>query len=120
MNKKAKRNIRHLKVRKKVVGSKDKPRLVVFRSNKNIYAQIIDDQDAKTLAASSSVKMKSLSKSGSAQTKKINQAEQVGQILAQLAIKKKITNVVFDRGGNKYHGRIKALADGAKKGGLKF
>lgn len=119
MNKRNKKQRRHLKVRKKVSGSLDKPRLVVFRSNKNTYAQIIDDQEAKTIVSSNSAKISTGSKSEN-QSKKIMSAHETGQKLAQLAVKKKITKVVFDRGGYKYHGRIKALAEGARKGGLKF
>ena len=120
MNKKYKRKIRHLKVRKKVFGSDKKPRLAVFRSNKNIYAQLIDDIKSTTLASISTLKIKATTKNDAEKTKKFGQAEKAGEALAKIAIKNKINEVVFDRGGFKYHGRIKALADAAKKGGLKF
>ena len=120
MNKKYKRKIRHLKIRKKVFGSDKKPRLAVFRSNKNIYAQLIDDIKSTPLASISTLKIKATTKNDAEKTKKFDQAEKAGELLAKMAIKNKINKVVFDRGGFKYHGRIKALADAAKKGGLKF
>ncbi|MBI2600057.1 50S ribosomal protein L18 [Candidatus Daviesbacteria bacterium] len=103
---------KHLKVRKKINGTKEKPRLSVFRSDKHIYAQIIDDQTGKTLAAKSDLKLKKTSKKELSFT--------VGKNLAEKAKKLKIVSVVFDRGGFLYQGRIAELAKGAREGGLKF
>lgn len=109
---------RKRRVRKTVRLAKDRPRLSVFRSNKFIYAQIIDDARGKTLA---SFTEKELSKEQLAKSKsKEEKASLVGEEIAKLAKKAKITKVVFDRGGYKYHGRVKALAEGARKGGLEF
>lgn len=102
---------RHYKIRKKVVGTKDRPRLSVFRSNQHIYAQIIDDIASKTLVALSDIK-----ETGT----KLQKAYNVGKNLAQLALKFKIKTVVFDRGGFLYQGRIAQVAKGAREGGLKF
>lgn len=112
MDKRERRNIRHLKIRKKVSGQSSKPRLAVFRSNKYIWAQIIDDKLAKTLIAESDKKVEAGTK--------IERAKQTGLNLAKLAIKKNLKKVVFDRSGYKFHGRIKALAEGAREGGLNF
>jgi large subunit ribosomal protein L18 len=105
-----KRKIRHKRIRSKVSGTSSKPRLSVFRSAKRIYAQIIDDQKQKTLV---SVK-------GPEAEKKTVSARLTGEMIAQKALEKKITQVVFDRGGYKYHGRVKELAEGARSKGLKF
>ncbi len=105
---------RHRRVRRKVMGMPDQPRLTVFRSNKGIYAQVIDDIDGKTIVSASSREVKD---SG---INKTQAAEKVGQLLAAKAKEKNIDKVVFDRGGYLYHGRVKALADGARKGGIKF
>ena len=113
------RKKRHLKIRKKIVGTTNKPRLSVFRSNKNTYAQIIDDSNSKTLVSTSSTTFKS-TKNDETKSQKIIMATLTGEKLASLALKQKITKIIFDRGGYKFHGRIKALAEGAKKGGLKF
>lgn len=102
---------RHQTVRKGVKGVATKPRLAVFRSSSHIYAQLIDDSISKTLLAQSDSKLTGT---------KTEKAFNVGKGLAQLAVKKDIINVVFDRGGFLYHGRIKALANGAREGGLKF
>lgn len=101
------------RLRKKIAGDEKRPRLSVFRSGQHIYAQLIDDENGKTLAASSSLKF---TKKG---TKK-EIAKLVGENIAELASKKKIQNAVFDRGGFIYHGRLKSLAEGARSGGLKF
>lgn len=114
MNKKAQKQTRHARVRRKINKSKSLPRLVVFRSNKFIYAQIIDDLVAKTLVSTSDLKMKSQKLS------KIEKAKEIGVNLAKEAVKKNIKKVVFDRGGYKYHGRVKAVAEGAREGGLTF
>jgi len=109
---------RHSRIRTKVFGNPEKPRLSVYRSLAEIYAQIIDDEKGITLVSSSSIdkeiktKMKGL--------KKTEQAALVGKILAERAQAKQVTSVVFDRGGNKYNGRVKALADAARQAGLKF
>ncbi len=112
------RERRHRSVRKNISGSPEKPRLSVFRSLAEIYAQVIDDEAGHTLAAASSIdqelreKVKGL--------KKNEQARQVGQLVAKRAIEKGIKQVVFDRGGFRYIGRVKALADGAREAGLEF
>ena len=100
------------RVRNKISGTAARPRLSVFRSNKQIYAQVIDDETAKTLVSASSLGMEAMPKK--------EQAAKVGEALAQKAIEAGITTVVFDRNGYLYHGRVKELADGARKGGLKF
>ena len=105
---------RHKRVRSKVFGTAERPRLVVFRSNSGIEAQLVDDVDAKTLAAASWLHLKSFKGDKSAQ------AAEVGKLLAQKATQAGIETVVFDRGGYLYHGRVKALADAAREGGLKF
>jgi len=105
---------KHLRVRKKVSGTPDKPRLCVFRSNKNIEAQIIDDVKGVTLCSSSSTQLK-LTDGGNAAG-----AAKVGADLAKKALAKGIEIVCFDRGGYLYHGRVAALADAAREGGLKF
>ncbi len=104
----------HLRIRSKISGSPERPRLNVFRSNKGIYAQVIDDISGKTLAAASS---KSLS---NFQGNKTQQAAAVGKLVAEKAKSAGVMTVVFDRGGYLYHGRVKALADGAREGGLVF
>ena len=108
------RQRRHERVREKVSGTPECPRLVVFRSNKNIEAQIIDDTKGITLVASSSVALK-LSDGGNKEG-----AAKVGADLAKKALEKNIAKVVFDRGGYVYHGRVAALADAAREGGLQF
>ncbi|MFN2567074.1 MAG: 50S ribosomal protein L18 [Gemmatimonadaceae bacterium] len=108
----AQRHRRHLRVRKKVSGTAERPRLVVFRSDKHIYAQLVDDDTGRTIATVSSLKV--------ADGKKSEKAAEVGKQVAVIAKDKGITRVVFDRGGYKYHGRVKAVADGAREGGLEF
>lgn len=112
------RERRHKRVRKRILGTLKKPRLVVFRSLNHIYAQIIDDLKGETLVAASSLskEIKDKVKGGG----KIKSAYAVGELLAQKALAKKIEKVAFDKGGYLYHGRVKALAEGARKGGLKF
>jgi large subunit ribosomal protein L18 len=109
------RKKRKARIRKKVNGSAERPRLVVFRSNKHIYAQIIDDLAGATLASAST-----LSLEGDNIRLTVENAKMVGKKVAEEAIKKSITSVVFDRNGFVYHGRIKAVADGAREGGLNF
>ena len=107
---------RHERVRNKVTGTSNVPRLNVFRSNSNIFAQIIDDEASKTLVSASSIdKELKLENGGNTEA-----AEKVGELLAKRAKKAKISKVVFDRGGYLYHGRVKALADAARKNGLEF
>ena len=106
---------RHVRVRGKISGTAECPRLNVFRSNSNIYAQLIDDVKGVTLAAASSVE-KEFEGSGSNK----EGARKVGQMIAKRAADKGITEVVFDRGGYLYHGRVMELAEGAREGGLKF
>ncbi|WP_017257524.1 50S ribosomal protein L18 [Pedobacter arcticus] len=102
-------------IRKRITGSPERPRLSVFRSNKGIYAQIIDDNDGKTLVAASSSE-----KDFSANGNKIDQSKEVGKKVAEKAIAAGIKEVVFDRNGYLYHGRVKSLAEGAREGGLIF
>lgn len=111
------RTKKRLKIRSKIQGTVQRPRLSVFRSGKHIYAQLIDDQKGQTLVSFSDQLI------GETKGKKISKIEKaaiVGQKLAQLAQKEKIKEVIFDRGGFLYHGRVKALADGAREGGLIF
>lgn len=109
------RKKRKTRIRKKLNGNSQRPRLVVFRTSKHIYAQIIDDNAGITLASAST-----LAFAGDARRLTCDNAKLVGQKIAEEAIKKSITSVVFDRNGFVYHGRIKALADGAREGGLNF
>ncbi|BAZ45040.1 ribosomal protein L18 [Chondrocystis sp. NIES-4102] len=108
---------RHRRVRKKVSGTPERPRLCIFRSNNHIYAQVIDDVAQHTLVAASDFNIESKSSTTGA-TCEVSAA--VGQLIAQRAIEKGIAKVVFDRGGNLYHGRVKALADAAREAGLDF
>ena len=103
---------RHLRVRKKVEGSPARPRLVVTRSAKNTFAQLVDDTAGNTLASASTLEIRS------ADGDKTAKAKQVGALLAERAVKAGISAAVFDRGGYSYHGRVAALADGAREGGL--
>ncbi|MBQ7129270.1 MAG: 50S ribosomal protein L18 [Clostridia bacterium] len=112
---KAARQKRHKRVRSKIVGTQARPRLSVFRSLSNIYAQVIDDSTGKTLVSASSVEKGFEGNGGNKEA-----AKKVGQTVAERAVKAGITEVVFDRGGNIYHGRVKELAEGAREGGLKF
>ncbi len=100
------------RIRKKVFGTTERPRMSVFRSNKQIYVQIIDDLAGKTLASASSLGLEAMPK--------IQQAEKVGELVAKKALEAGISSVVFDRNGYLYHGRVKQLADAARKGGLNF
>ena len=106
---------RHKRVRSKISGTAERPRLNVFRSNTNIYAQIIDDISGVTLASASSLDKEITGNGGNKEA-----AREVGKLVAQRAADKGITEVVFDRGGYVYHGRVKELAEGAREGGLKF
>jgi large subunit ribosomal protein L18 len=115
VDKKASREKRHLRVRKKVFGTAERPRLSVFKSEKNIYAQVIDDINGVTLVAASSLDKDFPEKGGNKEGAKL-----VGEIVAKRAIEKGIDVVVFDRGGYIYHGRIQELAQAAREAGLKF
>ena len=114
-NTKAQRLHRHKRVRGKISGTPERPRLNVFRSETNIYAQVIDDVNGVTLAAASS-----LEKGFACDGTKTDAAKKVGQLVAERAKAKGIETVVFDRGGYVYHGRVQALAEGAREGGLQF
>ncbi|MBS4012451.1 MAG: 50S ribosomal protein L18 [Bacteroidetes bacterium] len=104
------------RIRKKIFGTQERPRLTVFRSNKQIYAQIIDDNEGVTIASASSVS-KEVSETPAV---KSEIAKQVGKLIAEKAKQKGVEQVIFDRNGYLYHGRIKSLAEGAREGGLKF
>jgi large subunit ribosomal protein L18 len=112
------RKRRHLRVRARVIGNVARPRLCVFRSLKNIHAQVIDDSTGHTLVAASSLDTDIKSKI--AGKKKTEVAQQVGTLIAQRALDKGIKKLAFDRGGYQYHGRVKALAEAARKAGLDF
>jgi len=112
--KQEKRYKRHKRIRSKVKGTKERPRFSIFRSNQYIYVQLIDDVNGKTLV---SLNDRDIKKS---KLSKIETAKKIGKEIAKKALEKKISKVVFDRGGYKYHGRIKAVADGAREGGLIF
>jgi len=114
--KRQRRERRHRRVRGKAIGTPDRPRLCVYRSLKHIYAQVIDDLAGKTLAAAST-RDKDFAGAG---TGNASAAATVGERLAERATAAGVSAVVFDRGGFRYHGRVKALADGARKGGLRF
>ena len=121
MSVKSKEDIReriHARIRKRLSGTPQRPRLAVFRSQGHIYAQVVDDLAGQTLCAAGSLdkELRATLKRGS----DVAAAKAVGNLVARRALDKGITDVVFDRGGFKYHGRIKALADAAREGGLKF
>lgn len=115
INKNKVRIKRHNRMRFNISGTAEKPRLNVFRSNTNIYAQIIDDNLGSTIVSASS-----LEKDFDLKGTKIEQAQKVGELIAKRAIEKNVKQVVFDRGGYLYHGRVSALADGARSAGLEF
>lgn len=112
IKKQLKRQRIHTKIRAKIFGTKDRPRLCVFKSANHIYAQLIDDGTAKVLFEASDLKLK--------KGKKVDHAMEVGKLIAKGAKEKKIEAVVFDRGGFRFHGRIKAVAEGAREEGLRF
>ena len=112
----AARQRRHVRVRKSVTGSEARPRLAVFRSLTHIYAQVIDDAQGRTVAAASDMEKDLRGGKGN----KTESAKAVGTAVAKKAIDAGVTQVVFDRGGNRFHGRVKALADAAREAGLKF
>ena len=109
------RERRHRRIRGKVAGTAERPRLAVFRSNKGIFAQLIDDESGRTIAGANWLGLKKSFKGN-----KTEQAAEVGKTLAEVAKKAGVEAVVFDRGGYLYHGRVKALAESAREGGLKF
>lgn len=112
------RQRRHARVRKHIIGTTNRPRLNVFRSDKHIYAQVIDDNAGHTVVSASSI---DLEVRGAAKGKpKTEQAKLVGRVVAERALEAGLKEVVFDRGGYKYHGRVKALAEAAREAGLKF
>ncbi|MCW2898213.1 MAG: ribosomal protein [Streptosporangiaceae bacterium] len=112
----ASRTRRHLRVRKKVVGTAARPRLVVTRSTRHVFAQVVDDTLGRTLVSASTMEAGLRSEDGD----KTAKSRKVGELLAQRAKDAGVSAVVFDRSGNKYHGRMAALADGAREGGLEF
>ena len=114
-NRKAERQRRHARVRRKISGTAECPRLCVFRSNSNIYVQVIDDVKGTTLVAASTLDKEVKTKHSSKEA-----AKEVGALIAKRALEKNITTVVFDRGGYIYHGVVKELAEAAREGGLKF
>jgi len=113
LEKQEKRNKRHKKIRARISGTAEVPRIYVFRSSKHIYAQLIDDENSKIIASADDLKLKG-------KKSKLLKAKEVGKMIAKKAGELKIKKVVFDRGGYKYHGRVKALAEGAREGGLIF
>ncbi|TLM98129.1 50S ribosomal protein L18 [bacterium] len=117
VNRKAEKQKRRLRVRKKVSGTPERPRLCIYRSLNHIYAQIIDDTQGVTLISASTMETELKGQAGGGD---IGAAQAVGKVVAQKAVEKGIKQVVFDRGGNIYHGRIKALADAAREAGLDF
>lgn len=120
MDKTIQRKRRKKSIRKKVLGTSERPRMSVHKSNKNIYVQIVDDVEGKTLCGAST-SAKEAKKTGTAATKKnTNFAQALGERIAKTAIEKGLKKVVFDRGGYQYHGVIKAVADAARKTGLEF
>jgi large subunit ribosomal protein L18 len=121
MGKKSRRDARkhrHRRVRAKISGTTERPRLNIYRSLDNIYAQVIDDSKGHTLVSASTIDKEVAEKTKD--MSKVDAAKQVGQIVAERAKQVGITTIVFDRGGYRYHGRIKALAEGAREGGLDF
>lgn len=116
LDKNAVRKKRHARVRSKLAGTAARPRLNVFRSNKHIYAQLIDDVSSVTIVSASTLD-KEVSLDG---TGNIDAAAKIGELVAKRALEKGISNIVFDRGGYLYHGRVKALADAAREAGLEF
>ena len=115
IDRKMERDRRHLRVRKKISGTQDRPRLCVYRSNNHLYVQIIDDVAGNTLVAASTLDKEVKNKHSNKEA-----AKEVGKLIAKRALDKKIETVVFDRGGYVYHGVVKELAEAAREGGLKF
>lgn len=120
LKKQLKRQKRHKRVRAKIKGTAEVSRLCVFKSAKHIYAQLINDEKGETLIAASDLEIKKSTSSKLEKEKKFIKAYEVGKLIARKAVKKGIKKVVFDRGGYKYHGKVKALAEGARESGLQF
>ena len=120
ISKRDQRNTRRVRVRSRVSGTSVCPRLNVFRSLKGVFTQLIDDEAGKTLVGASFKEVDAKSKDAGERTGKVKVAYLVGKLLAEKAQAKKITKAVFDRAGYRYHGRVQAVADGARDGGLKF
>lgn len=116
----AARRRRHVRIRKKIWGTAERPRLVVFRSNRNMEGQLVDDDAGETITGLSTLAPELKGFTAEGENKRIEQAFEAGKLLAARAKEKGIATVIFDRGGYKYHGRIKAFADGAREGGLEF
>jgi len=114
------RNRRHRSLRKRISGTAERPRLVVYRSARHIYAQVIDDLGNKTLVAASDLIPKKTPSADVPKGKKRDRAKQVGTLVAKKCLEKGISQVVFDRAGYRYHGRVSSVATGAREGGLKF
>jgi large subunit ribosomal protein L18 len=120
MIKKTNKRVRSkIKIRKKISGVVDRPRLTIYRSLNNIYAQLIDDSNGKTIASASTLS-KELEEDLKSMKGKTSKSKAVGKLVAKKALEQKISSVVFDRNGYRYHGRIQAVAEGAREGGLKF
>ncbi|MDP7588484.1 MAG: 50S ribosomal protein L18 [Dehalococcoidia bacterium] len=117
-NAKRLRKVRHIRLRNKISGTPERPRLAVFRSLRHIYAQVIDDTTGRTLASASSAD--AVKEAGGPIVPKMDASTAVGKLVAQRAIAEGITQVVFDRGGCKFHGRVKALAEATREAGLNF
>ncbi len=115
-----KRLIRHKRIRKKVYGTAERPRMAFYKSLNNLYVQIIDDDKGHTILSASTISKDFVKKYGIKGGKNMELARKLGEFIAEKALEKGITNVVFDRGGFKYHGKVKAFADAAREKGLKF
>jgi len=115
LEKQQKKQRRHKRIRAKIIGTNDCPRLLVFRSNQHIYVQLINDQKGQTLVSLSDLKIKTAKGRN-----KTEIAAEIGKQVAKMALEKKIKKIVFDRAGYKYHGRVKAVAEAARQAGLKF
>ena len=120
VSRKSKRDLRHVRVRRKLTGTTDRPRLAIYKSAKHFYAQIIDDLNANTLVSASSLTPQVREMLSKESIKKTDSAKIVGKYLAELSVSMGIKRVCFDRGGYPYHGRIKAFADAAREAGLEF
>jgi len=120
VSRKSKRDLRHVRVRRKLTGTIDRPRLAVYKSAKHFYAQIIDDLNANTIVSASSLTPQVREMLGKEGMKKTDEATIIGKYLAEISVSKGIKRVAFDRGGYPYHGRIKAFADAAREAGLEF
>ena len=116
LERKLNRKKRHKRIRAKVIGTAERPRLCVFRSNKHTYVQLIDDQQSKIIISANDLELKG-TKTKQTKTEK---SQDLGKLIAQKALKIKIEKIIFDRAGYSYHGRVKAVADGAREQGLKF